>query len=218
MGLFLLAVPALAQPAAAPAAEAPAAAPAPAPAPSSASERPPPDEPPAPPEQPQEPTRYVSVTFSPFHLISPIFELQIEGMATPHLGVALIGGIGTTTLKSDDPEINGEKLDTYEVGAQVVGYPLKDFESLQLGAEFMWIKVSGDNLTSQQISASAGGIAIGAFVGYKYMADIGFTLFVQGGGGYVVATAEASDQSGNSATAEASGFALLLNFNLGWSF
>lgn len=239
MGVFLFVVPALGQPtatfaeepatspAAAPAAPAPAPAaepvaaapaPAPAPAPASASEKPPSDEPPPPPEQPQEPTRYVSVTFSPFHLISPIFELEIEAMPIPHLGVALIGGIGTTTLDSTDPEIDGEKLDTYELGTQITGYPLKDFESLQLGAEVLWIRVSGENLTSQQISASAGGVSVGAFVGYKYMADIGFTLFVQGGGAYVVVDAEASDQTGNSASANVSGFTILLNFNLGWSF
>jgi hypothetical protein len=178
-------------------------------------EPPPPDEPPmAPP--PKEPVRYVSVTLSPLHLFSPIFELQIEAKVIPHLGVAVIGGIGSITV--DDPLVGRETFQAYELGGQVVGYPLREFSSLQLGAEVLWVKVAVDDYGGQRISGSANGIAIGPFVGYKFVADIGFTFFVQGGFEYVAAQAEASDDEGNSASGEQSAFIPLLNLNLGWSF
>jgi hypothetical protein len=168
--------------------------------------------------KPPEPVRYVSVSLSPLHLLSPIFELHVEAMLTPHLGVAVLGGIGSIGVESPDPAINGEKFTAYELGAQIVGYPLKEFSSLQLGAELLWLKVATENFADTDISGTASGVAVGPLVGYKFIADIGFTLFVQGGVEYVVASAEASDTQGNSATAEDSAWIPLLNFNLGWSF
>jgi hypothetical protein len=178
----------------------------------------PPNEPPAPPEKPPEPVRYVSATFSPLHLFQPIFEADVEAMLIPHLGISLIGGIGKVSIDSPDPSIDGETLDAYELGAHVIGYPLKDFSSLQLGAEILWIKVSVDNYQGTDVSGTGAGIAFGPFVGYKFIADIGFTLYVQGGFQYLKIEAEAHDSQGNSESAEDDQFIPLLNFNLGWSF
>lgn len=214
--------------AAPPGAVEPAPAPPPAPPPpagavpvaTSPSEVPPPSEPPAPPAKPADPERFVSATFSPLHSFFPIFEVDIEVMPFPHLGVSILGGIGQTKLSSPVPEVNGTKVAVYELGAHVVGYPLKDFASLQLGAEFMWVKVNTDEIAVEgaEISGSGAGIAFGPFVGYKFIADVGFTLYVQGGFQYIKAAAEARSSSGQSANAELDGFGPLLNFNLGWSF
>jgi hypothetical protein len=215
-------------PAAPPTESAPLAPLAPAPAPPvgatpvapSPSEVPPPSEPPAPPLKPPEPVRYVSATISPIHLLFPIFEMDIEVMPIPHFGVALLGGIGQTTLRSTQPDVDGTKATVYELGAHLVGYPLKDFSSLQLGAEVLWVKVDMDDIDVEgaQISASGAGVAFGPFVGYKFIADIGFTLYVQGGFQYTKVAAEAHASTGESANAEQDGFGPLLNFNLGWSF
>ena len=161
---------------------------------------------------------YVSVTFSPLHLISPIFELQIEGRVVPHFGVAVIGGIGSITTEATVSGLDEQKFSAYELGTQLIGYPLRPFESLQLGAELMWIHVGTETFQGTEIKANAGGVAIGPLIGYKLLTQVGFTFFVQGGFQYVAVKADASDDAGNSATAKQSSFVPLLNLNLGWSF
>jgi hypothetical protein len=176
------------------------------------------------PPEPEEPIsdesrgrRYVSLTFSPVHLlIGPIFEMQVEAQIVPHFGVALLGGIGT--LEEDFSEVGSVKFSVYEFGGQLVGYPLADFKSLQLGAELLWIHVSTENVGSTQVRADAGGVAVGPFIGYKLITKVGFTFFAQGGFEYVTAKADASDNDGNSASADDSTFIPLLNLNVGWSF
>jgi len=164
------------------------------------------------------PSQRVSITFSPLHLLSPIFELQIEAMVTSHFSVAAIGGIGSIKAESTDPVIDDEKFAAYVLGLQLTGYPLRDFSSLQLGAELLWIKVSTENFDGREITADAGGVALGPFIGYKLLTNGGFTFFAQGGFQYAVVQAQASDSVGNSAQEEQSAFIPLLNLNLGWSF
>jgi hypothetical protein len=166
----------------------------------------------------ESPSQRVSITFSPLHLIAPIFELEAELMVVPHFGVGVIGGIGSIEADSGDPEIGKERFKAYELGLQVTGYPLKDFESLQLGAELLWVNVSSENIDGQDIQGEGSGIAVGPFIGYKLMTDVGFTLFVQGGAQLMTVTAEATDAEGNTDTADDSEVILLLNANIGWSF
>jgi hypothetical protein len=99
-----------------------------------------------------------------------------------------------------------------------MGYPLKDFKSLQLGAEVLWVRVSGDNLGDTEITGVADGVGIGPFVGYKVLTRAGFTFAVQGGFQYIAIRADASDNVGNTESAETQDVILLLNANLGWSF
>ena len=166
----------------------------------------------------ESPGPFLSLTFSPLHVLSPIFELQVEARVVPHFGAALIGGVGTMKSTSTVAGVPAQRFSVYELGAQLVGYPLQPFESLQLGAELLWIKVSTENYNGRQITADAGGVAIGPFVGYKLVTEAGFTFFAQGGFEYVVLKADAADSSGNTARAEQSTFIPLLNLNLGWSF
>jgi hypothetical protein len=170
------------------------------------------------PLEPQKPTRYVSLTISPLHLLSPILELQVEGMVTPHLGLAAIGGYGSIKATAANSTLENTSFTAYELGMQVVGYPLQDFSSLQLGAELLWLKIDTDSLEGREISGSAGGIAVGPLIGYKLLTSGGFTFFAQGGFEYIVAKADVADTQGNTGHEEASTFIPLLNLNIGWSF
>ena len=158
--------------------------------------------------------RNVSLTASPIHLLLPVLEVTGEIRAKDWLGVALIGGYGTIPVETT---YNSDTVNAYELGGQLSLYPLEPFESLLFGFEVLWVKVDTDDYDNSSISASAAGVMMGPMVGYKYIADGGFTLFVQGGAEYITARAEASNDAGN-ATAEESDIIPLLNFNLGWSF
>src|SRR6188768_1360058 len=155
--------------------------------------------------------RYVSLTFSPLHLISPIFELQLEAKVVPHFGVAVIGGFGSTTAQPTNPDYSQDRFSVWEFGGQLVGYPLRDFSSLQLGAEVLYIHVSTNRFEGAAVEAAAGGVALGPFVGYKLLTDIGFTFFAQGGFEYVAARADGKDSHGNTAHNEQQAFIPLLN-------
>jgi hypothetical protein len=176
-------------------------------------------EPPIPPEPPHKARdRHVSITISPLHLLSPILELQLEALLSPHFGAAVIGGIGSIKAGASNADIDEERFSVYELGLQLVGYPLRDFSSLQLGGEVVWLHVSTENFQGQSIQAAAGGVALGPFVGYKLLTDVGFTFFAQGGFQYVAARAKASDTEGNTARTEQKTVIPLLNLNVGWSF
>jgi len=69
----------------------------------------------------------------------------------------------------------------YERGTQLIDYPLQEFESLQLGAELLYVRVGIPTFQGQQIKANAGAVAVGPLVGYKLLTEVGFTFFVQGG-------------------------------------
>lgn len=164
------------------------------------------------------PRRILSLTFSPLHLLFPIVELEAELAMAPHFGVGVIGGAGSMNIQTVDPNYPDQDFSVYELGGQVIGYPLREFSSLQLGAEVMWVHVSTTTYQGQSVHANAGGVAFGPFVGYKVLTDVGFTFVAQGGFQYAAVKASASDSDGNSARAETSDFVPLLNLNLGWSF
>lgn len=145
-------------------------------------------------------------------------ELEAELAMAPHFGVGVIGGAGSMNTQTVDPSYPDQDFSVYELGGQVIGYPLREFSSLQLGAEVMWVHVSTTTYQGQSVHANAGGVAFGPFVGYKVLTDVGFTFVAQGGFQYAAVKASASDSDGNSARAETSDFVPLLNLNLGWSF
>jgi len=164
------------------------------------------------------PSRFLSLTFSPLHLLIPVFEAQGEVRIAPHFAAALIGGFGNVKVEDSDPAVDGQRFSAFELGGQLVGYPLREFDSLQLGAEVLWVHVSTDEVNGRAISADAAGVAVGPFVGYKLITRHGFTFVAQGGFQYVTARGEASDEAGNTEQAEESQFIALVNLNIGWSF
>jgi len=169
-----------------------------------------------PPEPPPEPQHFLSFTLSPLHLIFPIAELTIEVKAADLVGIALVGGVGTVSAVTfSDQDLT---FMAYEFGVQGVVYPIEPFESLQLGAELLYLQVSvEDEIGNQQVEGLGAGLAVGPLVGYKLLTSIGFTFFVQGGVSFVAIRAEAENDLGESATEDESRVLPLLNLNVGWS-
>jgi hypothetical protein len=156
----------------------------------------------------------VSLTLSPIHLLFPVFELMAEVRVADHFGVAVLGGAGRMSATVGDEVVS---FSVQELGGQFIGYPLDAFDGLMLGAELLYARVEGD-VDGGNVKGIGAGLAAGPLLGYKYLSSGGFTLFIQGGFEYVLLTAESSDGSGTTASAEDSRFIPLLNFNLGWSF
>lgn len=169
---------------------------------------------------PTSPRRSVSLTFSPLHLLFPVAEVTGEFRLADHVGVALIGGIGS--IRSDKNLITGERtrFSVFELGGQVAAYPFSTFDKgFQVGAEIMYVGVkSDDNYGSTRVTGAADGLAVGPFVGYKFVMREGLTLALQGGVEYLVARGEAQSSDGDRSEDSASAILPLLNVNLGWSF
>ncbi|HMI93308.1 MAG TPA: outer membrane beta-barrel protein, partial [Polyangiales bacterium] len=122
----------------------------------------------------------VSLTFSPLHLLLPVFELTAEMKLGHYCGIALLGGFGSATLNFSGDDEDDIDIALWNLGAQVVAYPLEPFESLQLGVEVQYAHASVDgDLNGRRVSAIGSGLALGPLVGYKLIVDVGFTFFVQ---------------------------------------
>jgi hypothetical protein len=154
---------------------------------------------------PEEPARMVSVTWSPAHLVLPLVELTAEFTPMRHWGLSVIGGYGSVT--DNMSKVSGRAI---EAGGQINYYPLRDFAGLDLGVEALYLSLDDVNVDS---SATAAGLAIGPFVGYKALFPIGLTLVAQLGFEVVAVKGESS-----TSMAKENGFIPLLNLNAGWSF
>lgn len=154
------------------------------------------------------PQHSVAVTFSPLHLAMPIIEVTGELRASDKLGVAAIVGGGSI-------DSGGTTFKAWEAGGQVRYYLLGSFEhGMQLGAEVLYVGVSGDDIAGTKISGAGAGLAVGPFLGYKYTAGIGFTFDCQVGAEKVAIAADTS----NGAHDDQQSVIPLLNLNVGWSF
>lgn len=167
-------------------------------------------------------TKTLSVTISPFHLVSGIFEAGLEYAITPRDSAMIIGGYGVQQSALDD-ETNLE-IPTILLGAQYRRYVLGDFDAgLHVGAEFSYINASAstefDGIT---VEADATGIAPGVFVGGKHTFDFGLTSELQVGGLYYLFFGRAEASAGETTVEETDQspgeFGLLVNLNLGWTF
>lgn len=151
----------------------------------------------------------LSLTFSPVHLLLPVVEVTAEQRVDDVLSAAAIGGVGGF----------GGDFWIWEVGAQLRYYALGSFDhGLQLGAELLYVHVSSDDVLDTGIGGKGVGLAVGPFVGYKYAADLGFTVDVQAGAQYMAIAAEAGDGAGAESEDSDAGVIPLVNLNLGWSF
>lgn len=108
---------------------------------------------------------------------------------------------------------------TYLVGAQLIGYPMRAFDGFQLGAQLEYVHVDASGQVSDASVAGVGsGTAIGPFIGYKWITRVGFTAAAQIGFQYLAVQANASDQTGSSASDSEARIGPLLNLDVGWSF
>jgi hypothetical protein len=160
------------------------------------------------------PHRVVSLTFSPLHLVLPVFEVTAEARVMDKVGIAAVLGGGRV---SEEATATGPAISApiFEVGLQGRYYLLGDFRhGLQLGAEALYIRASDEVETA---SATVDGLSVGPFLGYKYTADIGFTFDGQVGYQRLGLSGRASDGV-QTMTDEQAEWSLLLNLNVGWSF
>jgi hypothetical protein len=194
-------------------------APAPAPAPAASSNTTPSmtTEPAAKKEEDED--RLIYASFSPLHLIFPIFEAQVEARLHRRIGAAIIGGYGVVKVDSLLAEY---KFKVWELGGQIVGYPVGHFDhGMQLGVEVLYAGVSADDTATNSgvtVSGSANGLSFGPIIGYKLATKIGFSFNIQLGAAYLTARAEAKATGGQAASSSQSNFVPILNLNLGWSF
>jgi len=159
------------------------------------------------------PERAVSLTISPLHLFSPIAELTLEVAASEYIGIALVAGVGSVSVKTTDTELSATVL---EVGASLRCYAVGDFSTggLQLGAEALYFHAFLDgDVDGDSVSATGAGLGVGPMVGYKYVARSGFTFDGQLGVLWTLIRAESGSES-----AEVRRIRPMLNVNLGWSF
>ena len=165
-------------------------------------------------EKEKDPGHFLSVVFSPIHLIFPVFEARVEYAVMKQLGISLLAGGGKVTIED---EVFNRDVDVtvWEIGAQAEYYVVGDFDhGMQLGAELIYMGANAEE-EETDTKATGQGLSIGVFAGYKFVASFGLTVNIQGGVQYITAQAEAenSDSSDDEST-----WGPLLNLDLGWSF
>lgn len=143
----------------------------------------------------------VSVTVSPFHAPLPALELTGELRVSSHFSGSLIAGIGRFL------DARGHPHDSRELGAQVIYYRAPTFRELHVGVEATYVK-SSDTASSTTFTGTA--LAVGGFVGWKYIHRWGVTLLAQGGVamGFVETFSRETDRR----------LLPIVNINAGWSF
>jgi hypothetical protein len=161
------------------------------------------------------PRRTVSITISPIHLTLPVLELTGEFRVLDKLGLAVVVGGGKVTPDGLLGLPPPPAIPVWEAGVQARYYVLGDFRhGMQVGGELMYLHASAEQGTA---SAVAHGVSVGPFLGYKVMADIGFTFDCQLGYQFMGVGASGTDgQTSSSQSSSDSG--VLLNLNVGWSF
>lgn len=161
------------------------------------------------------PRRVFSLTISPLHLTLPVVELTGEYRLLDRLGVAVVLGGGKVTPDAVPGLPPPPAVPVWEAGVQGRYYLVGDFRhGMQLGGELIYMHASLDD---SGVSAVADGFSVGPFVGYKVMADVGFTFDCQLG--YQFLGFGASATNGQMTASRRSGHgAVLLNLNVGWSF
>jgi hypothetical protein len=155
-------------------------------------------------------TPSISITISPVLLFLPLVELTGEYRISEHLGIAAIVGGGSVAVK----DAAGNKLTSaavIEIGASARYYVLGSFrKGVQLGAEVNYLHAGATNGTTAVI---ADGLAIGPFVGGKWISSFGLTLDGQLGVQGIALRGKSS-----SSTAKEKSYGPLLNLNIGYSF
>jgi hypothetical protein len=170
-----------------------------------------------------DPDKSFSLTFSPLHLILPVFLVTGEVKAFPHFGVSFSAGYGSVTV--EQPSSDGLSTDKFSAATLLLGgrfacYSRK-FDGFVGGVQTQYVHLDGTGTASNTAIAGTGsGLAVGPFVGYKWTARGGFTLLAHIGVQYLAvrANANANDGSGQSASAHQEDVSLLANLEIGWSF
>jgi len=170
---------------------------------------------PAPAAEVTHPYRTVSVTFSPLHLALPVVEFTGEFRVLDKLGLAVILGAGKVTPDQVQGLPPPPSFPVWEAGVQARYYLVGDFRhGMQVGGELMYLHASAEQ---GNVYAVVHGVSVGPFLGYKVMADVGFTFDCQLG--YQFMGVGATGTNGQTTASQSdSDSGVLLNLNVGWSF
>jgi hypothetical protein len=171
-----------------------------------------------PPQVIDHPRRRVSFTFSPIQMVPPFYrrtlyftEFFAEIRLWDRWGIGLFAGGGSwyrveTGVVSD--------AHAWEGGGQLRRYLVGDFrKGLAVGADvysFGYISESMFLSSRDKWNYWTNGRVAGGFLGYKYVADFGFTFDASLGAAHVWAT--------QSDIPDRSGWYPLINLKVGWSF
>jgi len=179
------------------------------------------------PEAPPRPLPRVALTFSPLQLSWPVsdlgishpfavYELAAELRVHQRVSVMVFGGVGEDVA----PGAPGvRKVSDFELhyGLQGRYYLAGDFRrGIPIGAEIYYFHFRSEAVLEQSggtLSNAARGRAVGAFLGYKYTFDRGFTIDGELGFVYITMTEDDKYDPINHG-----GFKPLINLKLGWSF
>ncbi len=167
-------------------------------------------------DDPPDLPKTVTLTLSPIHVLIPMLEMQAEVRVGDFLGLSVIGGGGRLMAKNAAGK--ERHFGAYEYGGQIAFYPSSVFKGLQLGAEALWMHVDvADVIGTDRVTGLGAGLTLGPFIGYKWIEEPGFTVFVQGGCSITAIHTPAKNTLGQDATSKEPDLLLLLNFNVGWS-
>ncbi len=163
-------------------------------------------------------------------LLFSTYEAAGEFRLGKQAGLALAVGVGAISLHKFDKTLPDEDARVWQIGSQVRFYPVGSFEhGMQVGAEIFYLfgstsatgsiaLGSGQTAPPGTLTASGTGFKIGAFIGYKLVLPVGFTVDAQAGIGYLSMKGVARDEAGNSKSADYKSAIPLANASVGWSF
>jgi len=157
----------------------------------------------------------IAITNSPFHLFLPFFELTAEMAIDEKISAAAILGYGGPSFENS----SGESITVpiIELGGQFRYYLIGSFDKGWLiGLEALYIGAFPPE--NEGVTASANGLSIGPFVGYKKTASFGLVFDINLGYAKLLLQAKAKDQFGNEIETSIEDNLPILNINFGWAF
>jgi len=160
-----------------------------------------------------------------------IYDASGEFRLGRRAGLAVVAGLGSTSLKQFYKSLPDERARVWEGGLQARFYPVGTFDhGLQVGGEIVYLTGSASitgTITSPDdpsesytgpITAKGSGFKVGPFVGYKLALPVGLTLGAQVGVDYLALKGIAKAETGNTRTGDTKTALLLVDAGVGWSF
>jgi hypothetical protein len=163
----------------------------------------------------EQPERHLTIMVAPLRAIIPLGEITVEYAINQKLGASIELGAGQRSVTAGSDTATGTEI---EGGAQVRYYALGSFRhGMELGGEILeeYVKFQ-EPLPGNIVGAAAGGATLGAFVGYKIITHVGFTVEAQLGARYLIVDPQITGQATGVAAFDK--WAPLLHINVGWSF
>ena len=172
-------------------------------------------------EEVERPKRQVGVTFDPFQLLFPIFQMHVDVRINDDFGVGLIGGFGKS--KVDYVTVGNEAAPPpaalFQIGAKAVYYAQGDFEGgLHVGVEALYTHAKLEGRSALNVASIGGlvaGLIVGPVIGWKLVTKAGFTFDSSFGIGLIAQKQKSSDPL---APTDDRSAVLISHLLIGWTF